>query len=278
VSITGGIKFFDENLCLVDNGGSCVASTGTAVQSNIIDKFAWTYWTSVGSNDSTVETLTLTFPSATFSRLLLLDHNWKQYTAKYWNGASFVNFTSVVGLDGSVSNISETVFADTASYYEFASVTTTQIQLTVTKTQTANAEKYLATVMLTNDLGTLQGYPKIDPVSFNKNDRQMQMLSGRVKLVKQNPVFSCSLKFDNYPNTKGSDIDLVMTLFDRETPFHVWLCGGRRGTKYFNYAMRGFRLKDIYRVQVVSQIAPVYMENIYTSGISNLQIDLVEHV
>lgn len=285
MAISGGIKFLDENLCLSNNGGTIVASSGNSVASNAIDKFAWSYWQSNGSNDSTTETLTLTFPSCTFSRLLLLDHNFKSYTAKYWNGSSFVNFSSVFGLDPtgvngngvSLSNIGETAYADIASYYEFASVTTTQIQVTATLAQVTNAEKYLATIFIGNELGTFQGYPGVS-FEFSKNDRQMQMLSGLMKLVKQNEFLTAKLKFDHYPFAYGADVDLLMTLFDRETPFHMWPCGGRRGSKYFGYQMRGFRLKDLYRVQMLSDITPEYTENIYTSGISGIEATLVQSV
>lgn len=277
MALNGGIKFFDDSLCLYDNGATAVASTGTAVQNNILDKLNYTYWTSVSSNDATTETLTISFPSATFTRILLLDHNWKEYTLKYWNGAAYAHFSSVVGLDGSKANASETTFADAASYYEVASVTTTSIQITVLKTQTTNAEKYLATLLLTNELGTFTGYPGVS-VSHNKNDRQLQMLSGKFKLVKQNPVFQASLRFDSYPARRSDDLDLVMSFFDREIPFYVWLCGGKRGSSRFGYAIRGFRIQDCYRVQAISNVSLEYMSNIYTNGIEGLQIDLVEHV
>ena len=280
MAITGGIKFFADNALLYDAGGSCVASSGTVVENNCIDKLSYTYWTSVGSNDSTVETLTLTFGSATLTRLLLLDHNWKQFTVQYWNGSSFVDFTSVVGLDGALGGgISESGFADDSAYYEFDAITTTIIKITVTKTQTVNAQKYIATIIATTELATLQGYPTVDPVTYMRNARTMQMLSGRVKIVKQPEVFQATISFKNYPVlTYGADVDAIRTLVTRETPFHMWLCGGRRGSTYFSYPIKGWGLKDCPRVQIDSDFASTWSSNIYKNGQNLGDLVFTEHV
>lgn len=280
MAITGGIKFFADNPALTDNGGSVSSITsGSVVQNYLIDKLAYTYWTSVGSTDLIVETIVLLFTSTTITRLLLLDHNWKQYTVKYWNGAAYVDFSSVVGLDGSlVGGISETTFADDSSYYEFASVTTTRLQITVTKTQVANAQKYIATIFPTSELSTLSGYPQAS-FTLDRLARTSQMLSGRVRIVKQMEVAQISLSFQNYPVlTYGADIDAILTLIDRETPFYAWLCGGRRGSNYFSYAIRGWRLRDCFRMQIDSAFAANWTQGLYKSGQNLGDLVLSEHV
>lgn len=279
MAITGGVKIFDDNVALYEAGGGVVASTGAVIQNNIIDKLSYTYWRSVGSSDATTETLTITFGSSSISRILLLDHNWKNYTVQYWNGSAWTHFASVVGLDGSKSNITETAFADDSSYYEFTPVTTTRIKITINTTQTANAEKYLATVMVTNEIGTFSGYPKIETPTFSRNPRTSQMLSGRKKIVKQISVFSVTLTFKNYPVLGyGADSDLMFSLFDRETPFYVWLCGGKRGSNYFSYSEPGWRLKDCYRVQTDTDITSEWTDNLYKSGQNLGSIVFSEHV
>jgi hypothetical protein len=498
--ITGGIKFFDENPALYDNGGGVSASSGQVVANNCIDKLRSTFWTSVGSNDTTAETLTISFGSSTISRLLLLDHNWKDFTAKYWNGSAFADFTSVIGLDGSVPStplyavmqssvgpisvidygssafnpnytdswtvsawlytdlvyapsilnsrvsgstnkglsilvntngsisvvlahdvagvalisintsadlipantwkhvavtysgngaasgfkvyvdgnqvstttlfdtlgglstvsttatqttdlsgfftnlaifknhvensgriadlfgvgrngdlsglssysdlsywyrlrgnandskgahnattidvsygpeygIVETAFADDTSYYEFDPVTTTQLQIVINKTQVADAEKYIATVFPTTELYTLSGYPKVTGATLSPNARAIQMLSGRNRIIKQPQAFSVTLGFSNYPVlTYGADIDAMLGLIDRETPFYIWLCGGRRGATYFSYAVRTWRLKDCYRVQTDSQFSAEWTANLYKSGQNLGELLFTEHV
>jgi hypothetical protein len=277
--ITGGVKFFGDNVALYEAGGYVIASTGQVAALNIIDKLSSTHWLSVGSNDATAETLLLTFGSSTISRLLLPDLNWKNFTVQYWNGSAWTNFASVVGLDGALSGISETAFAHDTAYYEFTPVTTSQLKITINTTQMANEEKYLATVMLTTELGTFQGYPAIKAPTFSHRPRRDQMLSGRKKIVKQQAAFSVTVNFKDYPvSGYGADTDLVFSLCERETPFYIWLCGGRYGATYFSYDMPGWRLRDCFRVQTASDVTSEWTKNLYRSAQNLGNILFEEHV
>jgi hypothetical protein len=281
--ITGGVKFFDQNYLLSAFGGSIVdlLGTSTTTADYAIDKNRQTYLRTLGSTDLTTETFTLTFTSATFNRLLFVGINWKQFTAKYWNGSSFVNFTGVSGIDGAiVGGISETTFADTTAYYEVDAVTTTKIQITVTKTQTANAEKYVGQIVATTELGTLQGFPLIDGSAVTRSARAMRMLSGRTKVVKSVEAYSITLDFTQYASglTYTPDLDLMYQLHDRDTPFNIWPCGGRRGTTRIRYPIRGFRPENLYLVQLVSDIEGCFPQEIYTSTVGLGTLEFQEHV
>lgn len=283
MSITGGVKFFDLNAAWLNNGGSIVdvLGTGSSVVNYLLGKSRYTYWSSVGSNDSTTETLNVIFSSYAVTRIIVVGHNWKQFTAKYWNGSAYVDFTSVVGLDGALAGgISETAFADNTAYYEVASATTTRVQFTITKTQTANAEKTATFIIVTSELGTLQGFPKITaPVS--RNPQQMKMPSGKSKIVKAPESFDMTLGFSPYPASSSymADLDLIYQLHDRDTPFLMWPCGGRRGTNYFKYALRQLRLQDIFYAQLATDISGLYSsEGIYTGPVDLGQLEFVEHV
>lgn len=275
--ITGGIKFFSKNQVLEIDGGSITASSGDVVAESAIDKNPITSWISVGSDDSTTETLTLTFPSATIDRILLQNHNWREFTVEYWNGSSWTSFANVVGLDGSTSGISETDFADDTAYYEFDEVTTTQLRIQVVKTQTADEEKNIAQVIACQELGTLQGFPMVKRLRHSRNERKKTMLSGKVFIQKSIDSFECRIDFQDYPGSYSADIDLAMSLFDREDPFLMWLCGGRRGADYFSKAVRGFRLQDVYLMQVGKDVTIDYRSGGYKNPV-NLSVDLEEHV
>lgn len=280
MSIGGGIKFFDQSYCLLKDGSSITATTGNSAANYAIDRNVYTYWRSVGSDDTITETIEVTFDvSRTISRILLLDHNFKDFNVKYDVAGVWTHFSSVIGLDGSKVNITETAFADNTAYYEFSSVTTTKIQINVLKTQTVDAEKYISQIIATTELGTLNGYPEISDISLDKNDRVSKTISGRVVVQKSEESVSFSLDFKDYPvrSPYTSDINLMMDLFDRDDPFMVWLCGGRRGTQYFRYTLRGFRLKDVYTMQVVKELPIGYSQNIYINQI-NMKVVLSEHI
>jgi hypothetical protein len=279
MSISGGVKFFERPVSLFSDGNiEVTASTGGGAASRALDRNRVTYWRSVGSDDTTTETITLTFTApVTFNRIFLLDHNFQGFNVQYDLSSVWTHFTSVVGLDGSQSNVTETAFSEDSAYYEHASVTTTGVRIQVTTTQVADEDKYLNQLVLTNELGTLVGYPDITGIEFSRNERSKKMLSGRTLSLKGEETFKVNLAFKNYPPSLSADIDLAMSLFDMEETFLVWLCGGRRGTDYFKKTLRGWRLRDLFSVQTAGGVAPDYTSNSYVLPV-NLKINLVESV
>jgi hypothetical protein len=281
MSITGGIKFFKASKNLLADGASITSTSASSSADYAIDRNTDTYWRSVSSNDTVTETLEVTFDSSkTIDRILLLDHNWKQFTIQYDVSGVWTNFASVVGLDGNVgSSISTTTFADDTAYFEFTPVTTGKIRIQVVKTQIANQDKYISQIICTEELGTLQGFPVVLGPTLDRNEKKRKALSGRVIVQKSTESAAITLNFKNYPSqsTYNADMDLMFELFDLEDPFIVWLCGGRRGTNYFKYTLRGFRLQDAYTVQITREFETEYTNNIY-SGPVNVLVQLEEHI
>lgn len=267
MAITGGVKFFEKTKALTNEGATMTMTSGEASSIFATDQNELTHARSLNSTDAVTETWELDFGAiATINRLLLIDINWKDFSVRYDVSGVWTSFASVIGLDGSLVGIVETAFADTTGYYEFASVTTQKLQFVLNKTQTANQEKRVATIIPTLELGTLQGFPEVLP-RISRNIRDDKVLSGRVITRKSNQVFRFDIKFKRYPtdSTITPDTDLMMDLFDGEETFIVWICGGRRGTDFFRYTLRGFRLQDAIHMQVTKDLKPAYHKNIYTA-------------
>lgn len=278
MAITGGVKFFTRNKNLSQDGATATASTGDVIVDRALDKNPLTKWRSVGSSDSVTETITISFPEdTTIDRIVLQDHNWKEFTVQYDNGGMFVDFSNVIGLDGSLGSISETAFADDTAYYEFDSVTTPRIQITVTKTQTADEDKFISQVISCEELGTLQGFPLIRSLRPSRNLRKKKVLSGKSLIQKSEESTRFRLDFKNFGDTFSADLDLMFTLFEREDNFLTWLCGGKRGTSSFKYTLRGFRLRDIYEMQLDADFPLSYRSNVYVNPV-NLRASLIEAV
>lgn len=277
--ISGGIKYFDQNKALLDFGTTITASSATASANFAIDRNPFTFWRSVGSSDSVTETLIITFDtSVTLDRIHLVDHNFKSFTIKYDLASVFTDFTTVIGLDGALGGgITEATFTDGTAYYEFDQVTTTRIEIAITLTQVVDAEKFISQIIATTELGTFVGFPILKSITESRNSRVKKMLSGRSNVAKSLETASFRLDFKNYPPGLTADLDLAFALFDREAPFLVWLSGGRRGTDFFTYTLRGFRLKDILQMQVGRDFKVSYSKNVYLIQV-NLQLSLVEHV
>jgi hypothetical protein len=269
MSITGGVKFFDESQFVYgDSGVSITATTGNLIAHHALDRNPATSWQSVGSDDTITEELIWVFPPKTLTRLIFRNINWKEFNVKYLLSGVWTDFAGVSGLDGSKANISETAFADDTAYYEFNSVAgVTSIRAQVKKTQVANEQKYVFQILGFTELGTLQGFPDISPWNFSLNQRSKKMLSGKHLITPGEDTFAVRMGFQAYPASYEDDLDLLFTLFRRRRPFNIWLCGGRRGDTYFKYQAEGMRLQDIYQVMIDSDLSPGFRKNHYRGSI-----------
>lgn len=265
---SGACKFLKKSKCLFADGATIDTTSSVGTGQLALDRNPITYWRSIGSDDTVTETLTITFDETTIDRLFLIDHNWKDFNIKYDVLGVWTHFASVRGLDGSKTNITETAFADDTAYYEFTPVTTAKIQIQVTKTQTADEQKRINQIIVTEEIGTLAGFPKIKGTLIDRNLRSKEMLSGKRLVQKSEQSFKVNLDFDDYPGSYTADVDLIFGLQDREDNFIIWICGGRRGTQYFRTQMPGYRLRDVYTVQLIAGLDPIYGKNIYKGMIN----------
>lgn len=268
MTITGGIKFFERSTALFSDGTVAVATSNSASANNILTNRQLTYLQSIGSDDTTTETIIVTYnKTVTIDRIILNRMNFKEFTVKYDLASVFTDFTTVIGLDGALGGgISETAFADETAYYEVDQISTTGIQIEVLKTQIADAEKIIYNLFTTTELGTLE-YPPQIAGGFNRKQRQSDVLSGLANIQKSFEVNSFGLEFTSHPSE--SDMDLINTLFDSENSFLVWLCGGKRGSSSFRFDIKGYNLRDIYNMQIEGGIAPNYPGSIYVNAPNN---------
>jgi hypothetical protein len=266
MTISGGIKFFKRNTALFSSGTTATASSNSSSANNILTNRQLTYWQSIGSDDSTTETITITYnKTVTIDRILLNRINWKEFTVQYDVAGTPTDFTSVIGLDGSLpGGISETTFADETAYYEVDSITTTGIIITATKTQTADQEKLIYNLFTTEELGTLEGFPQISAIDITRNNRLSTGLSGLANIQKGYEIKNFSLAFSNHPYQ--SDYDLMKTLVDSQDSFLAWICGGRRDTPYFRFTVDAYKLRDVLNMQTSGGINPAYPGSIYINA------------
>lgn len=277
MSLTGGISFYKRNKASFEDGSTAVASTGSLEATLILGTNKFFKWSSVGSDDTTVETITITMPAAvTISRIFLVDHNWKEFTVKFDGGT---DFTTVVGIDGALGGgIAETAFVRDTAYYEFDAVTATTIEITVTKTQVVDEEKTLVLFIVTEELGTFTGFPQHRGVRLNRNDKIERAISGRMHVEKSYESASLQLTLKTYASgttdaTGQADLDLLDTLHDLNIPFIVWSNGGVPSN--FRFEQRGWRLKDVYQMQTVKGAINAYDRNVYIMGV-NQKFSFVE--
>ena len=274
--INGAVKFFEQNYALFRDGASASASSNNDAAKFMLDISRYTQWESLGSNDLTTETITRTLKfSKLIDRLFLVDMNLKEFSVKYDNGGSFVDFTNVVGVNGiSTTGITETAYANDTGYYEFDAVTTSQIQITCLKTQVANAQKYITGFIATEEIGTLEGFPRVQPDS-NRNETKAKALSRRLVVQKTYETNRVKITFKTHPYQ--NDLDIIESLFNREDPYLVYPCGGRAGSQYFRVKQKNWRLKDVYNVQILGRLKNEFEKGVYILGF-NKSITMEEHI
>ena len=259
--ITGGIKFFDKSLSLARDGASAVASSNTGAADHVISMQRSARWDSVGSDDTTLETITINLAptkTMTIDRLFIITHNLLDFSVTYVAGAT--DFTSVVGINGPLGGgIVETAFAQNTAYYEFDEVTTDQINVQALKTQIPDQEKFITLVATTKELGTFEGFPNISP-SLDNNERRSTVESGKIITRKGFETYSSGIRFEH---TNQADLDLLNLLYDRLNPFLIWQCGGRFGTQFFSVEQKTWRLEDLYQVQTSGSLPTSFNKNVY---------------
>ena len=295
--INGNIKILELSKALLKDGASCVASSGTASQNNMLDFSKITRTQSVGSDDTTVETYTITFQeAATISRLLFLNFNWKAYTITPIVSSSILdndaeeildNIGDAIEDDGSTleflevisstnstktTGISETAHDSSNQYYEFKAFYCTGLTISVTSAQMAEAvpdqEKFcyicFPTIEIDSDRGTFEQYPVLqsatDFLSINTSN-----LAGKNKIQKLDPVFSAVLT--QAVTGVQNDIRIMEFIRNADTDFVIFPMGGKLLTAHFRFQSSPYDW-DVYQVQVSEYVMAQYINNITANAMS----------
>jgi len=268
-----GPIFFDKNKIDLDYGDaititvtdSTATDTGSDYVNYLRNRKLSDGWATTGSNDAANTQVDIDLGAdEEFDNLFLINHNFKAFTVQYYNGASYVDFSTP---------ISETDNEDTTNRYEFTPVTAQLIRLIITGTITTDDDKFLSEVVVTKKIGQLSDGWHVKDVTVDKKRTVTKLLSGRVKVKRTQGSFECSLS--RRCVTNSADMGLIETLFDYYNGFLVWLCGGT--TEQFIMDRVGWRYHDLYLMTIVSEYKPEWADGFYSRGM-NVDIDLVETI
>lgn len=249
MTINGNIKFFSDNKINEDCSITCT-SANTVFLPYLYDNKRTTRLTSISSNDATPEVWTITFNGAiSFDRIFIDNHNIKSGTLQYWNGSTYVDFSSAIAWSANSSS---------TNYYEFNSVTTTSIRLTMNTTITTNDEKRVGSLLVLTEIGTLQDNPVSMPINFIDRKSESENVEGGSILTLFGRKFYTEMELSD---AGATDMSLILTLKDYATPFYVFPCGGTAQLEV------GFRLQDIYLVNFVGDLDDITLNgDVYGLG------------
>jgi len=265
-----GIKFYKKNILDLSNtlpsftvSDSVATNTGQDFVSLMRNRNNNSGWATTGSTDAGTTTMVVSFgETKTMTRILLLGHNFKSFTLKYWNGVSWTDFSTP---------ISETTNTYDSTFHSFTEVATTQLQLIINGTQTPNADKYLKQFIVTESLGEFSIEPEVRP-QWDKDRKITKFISGKSYVAKSVGAFNVNLKMKSAYN--DADLTLVESLFNTYEGFLVSLCGGTE-TQFTDGVRQGYRLEDIFLMDVSNEYSPEYIESRWANGLP-IDLKLVE--
>lgn len=240
------VKIIEQNIGLVT--GSTITPSSGSSEDSVFDNDRSSFWISSGSDDTTDETLLIVFDqNVTFDRLIIGETNVKALKVEY--GSSPTAFTTVFGNDGqSLTGIdwnytSVTLAGHSGYFFEFDSVTTDRILITMAKTNTADEEKKVYNICLGSEIGTftqdITSSPhSFKPISSVKNQIELTKSNGGTYSIDRSNKYQVEIElFELY---ETADQDIYYSMIDsREITFYP--CGGST-----NYTQRGWRVQDWY--------------------------------
>jgi hypothetical protein len=260
--MTGQIMWFRKNIMDLSYSLPSITVTDTTATNNgssfvdyLRNRKNTSAWATTGSNDAANTTLEFNLGGTqNIDRIFLVDHNFKAYTLKYWNGTSWADFTSA---------ISETTNTETTNYYSFTQVSTTKVQLIITGTQVADADKIMRQVIICESLGQFNGWPIIRNPKLSTNKQINRMLSGKINLIESIQTFSTTLEVKILSDS--DDLDLIETIYELRDGALMWI--NANSDSQFSSVRLGYRKKDIYLVRPTTDYTPEFYKGLYKSGI-----------
>jgi hypothetical protein len=264
------IKFFRKNIFDLSNDNPSVtvtdgvaSNTGESYTDLMRNRNNMSGWSTTGSSDAGTTTMVIQLgDTRSFSDILLVGHNLKNYTLKYWDGTQYSAFsTAIAPTDNTLST----------TYHTFTGVESSALQLIINGTQTANQDKYIKQFIITELLGTFTVEPEVMP-QFDKDRKVTKFLSGKSYVAKSVGGFNVRLRMKN-SGANSADLTLVETLFSAYEGFLVWICGGN--TSQFELQREGYRLEDIFYMDVSNEYSPEYVESRWYNGMP-IDLKLVE--
>lgn len=264
-----GLKFYRKNKFDLSNllptvviTDSVATDTGEDFANFMRNRNNTSGWMTTGSSDAGTTTLVIDFiDSITLDRILLIKHNLKAFTLKYWNGAAWVDFSTA---------ISETTNTAGSNEFIFDSTVTQKLQLIITGTQTADDEKLITQFIATETIGDFAEEMELKP-QFDRQRRTTRYLSGKSFVSKA--VGSWNFNIKKSAVADANDLALVETLFDSYEGFLFWPSGGT--VTQYEQIRKGYRLEDIFLMQCSNELGTEYVGSRYYSGMP-IDLKLVE--
>ena len=264
------IIFFKKSWIDLDQSGTSITvtdavatNTGSAYTSHMTNRNNRSGWMTTGSTDAAnTELLIELGENRAITDILLIGHNLKAYTIQYWDGSIYTDFSTA---------ISETTNTEDNTDYNFTSVSSSKIKLIITGCMTADDDKKITQLIISDRLGQLSAYPIIKSPRLSQNRKRLKMLSGKSFVVETVGDFSSKLSVKNW-NT-DADLSLLENIYFDSQSVLMWPCGGDE--TQFSHVRQGYRKEDIYLIRPADEWNPEWYDGLYKTGM-RISVNFVE--
>lgn len=208
------MEFLSANL--INTTTQIAVNSNTSTVSNLFNRDPYfQYFSESLNNDATTSTITITFSATTsVSRIALIDTNANKFRI-FYNGSTANTFALTSG-DTTASNY--TTNAEENKYFRFATVGCTSITLDIYNTQTANQEKRLGLLLISDlqlsmtQIPDASGYkPMIDPKQVIH-----KMSDGGTRIHNVRKKYAVDVSLDYLSESTRNDLK---DIYDLQTEF-----------------------------------------------------------
>lgn len=256
--------FFETNKCILDQD-DFTASTGVGTVENIADYDRTTYWESIGSNDTTTETIEVQFRTPDgqeenryIDKVLIINCNFKLFRiyTSYWNGSTYDAWV-----------LQNTTSGNTYEHLivSFTSVNCGKIKIEIDTTIIASEEKTMS-----DFIATALIYEATMPMDVYeiKNDQKAvvrRLYSGKAQKVVHYDKWAAKMEFNQITKT---ELDALRNIYDNYDSFIII-------PELYNTAGSYDKPENFYRVIWSSSWEQKYFTKIKTAGYT-LKLSLEE--
>ena len=254
------IRFFEKNFIDINNESCSITVTDTTSTNNgqaIVDfirnRSNSSAWVTSGSSDAANTQLLFELGgSFRVSKILLIEHNFKDFLLEYWDGGAWVTIENVT------SNTSATTFHETTE------TLSDKLRLTIYATMIADDNKKMFQTIITRNFmsGQLESWCEVSG-TYDQNKKVNNVLSGKANITQSVGAFTVDLKVKAV--TSSNDLELFQEMYERYYEgFLMWVSGGEEAQ--FTYAGKLWRNKDIVLVKPINEYTSSWLDNIYKTG------------
>ena len=226
-------------------------------------------WMTTGSNDAANTQLDIDMvDTKEVNTIILVKHNFKAFTIQYLDPVSstYTDFSTP---------ISETTNSDGTTEFYFDDVFFAKLRIIITGTQTADDDKTLSQLIITQRVGQFSGPPVFKNPRLDRSRKKLESLSGKAHVIERVGRYQTRLDFKVWPS--DADMTLIETMFFYLPQGFLFWPGGGGGVAQYKYMRQGFKQEDIYLVKCTNEWEPEWYKGVFVNGIS-LFVDLVESI